>query len=86
MPAHSSTDMPFSDGWAIQMDRADHRQLASTGGGPGSVQADYRARQKALWDSGDSARAMMMDIEDVRSKFSTKYDGAILQMLEGIGR
>jgi filamentous hemagglutinin len=77
--------MPFSKGWAIQMDRADHRQLASTGGGPGSVQADYRARQKALWDSGDTAGAVMMDIDDIRSKLGTKYDDAILQMLDGIG-
>jgi hypothetical protein len=82
VPSHKATDIPFAKGPAIQMDRADHRLLASTGGGPGSAQAAYRDAQKALWDSGDTAGAVMMDIVDIRSKFGTKYDDAILQMLE----
>lgn len=82
MPAHQATDIPFSKGPAIQMDRADHRLLNSTGGSKGSAQQKWRDDQKALWDSGDSAGAVMMDIDNIRTLFGTKYDDAILQMLE----
>ncbi|MEV7623793.1 polymorphic toxin-type HINT domain-containing protein [Actinoplanes sp. NPDC089786] len=83
MPPHSTTGpgLSFPRGPAIQMDRADHAQLYSTSGGPGSVQAAYREMQRDFIARGDVAGAMWNDINDVRSRFGTKYDGAILEML-----
>ncbi|MEU4770963.1 DNRLRE domain-containing protein [Micromonospora sp. NPDC023644] len=81
MPPHSTTNIPFSKGPAIQMDRADHAELYSTSGGPGSLQARYREMQRDLISRGDTAGAMWNDINDIRSRFGTKYDAAIAEML-----
>ncbi|MFE9653200.1 DNRLRE domain-containing protein [Micromonospora sp. NPDC006431] len=81
MPPHSTTNIPFSQGPAIQMDRADHAQLWSTSGGPNSMQARYREMQRDLIARGDWRKALANDIHDVRSRFGTKYDDAINEML-----
>ncbi|WP_394614549.1 LamG-like jellyroll fold domain-containing protein [Lentzea sp. JNUCC 0626] len=71
---------PFSkySGPAIRMEVADHRQLYSTGSYLES-QA-WRMWQKEKIDAGDLHGAMMMDIQDIRSRFGSKYDVAIAEM------
>ena len=64
---------------SIQLDVEDHKKTASWG----SEGKAYRALQSKFMQGGKSGyrAAMMMDIEDVRSKFGNKYDVAIAQML-----
>ncbi|WP_426245742.1 hypothetical protein [Pseudomonas sp. TWR3-1-1] len=64
---------------SIQLDVEDHKKTASWG----SEGKAYRALQSKSMQGGKSGyrAAMMMDIEDVRSKFGNKYDVAIAQML-----
>lgn len=64
---------------SIQLDMNDHYDTASWG----SKGKQYRKIQEKLIQGGKSGyrAAMMMDIEDIRSKFGDKYDPAIAQML-----
>ncbi|OCH47765.1 hypothetical protein A6D96_17790 [Vibrio cyclitrophicus] len=60
------------------MDKADHRQTASWGN---SKEArTYRQQQKELIEKGDFRGAQQMDINDVQSKFGSRYDSGIKQM------
>jgi hypothetical protein len=72
-----------NSGPAIRMDEADHELTASYGNSR-AAQA-YQARQQALIEAGNWEEAILMDIEDIQSKFGTKYDDAIMQMLDGLG-
>lgn len=79
MPAYSASPLRRAEGPAIAMLKEDHRLTASWGSGE---EADaYRARQAALIKSGDFRAAQQMDIDDIRSKFGDKYNGAIRKML-----
>lgn len=79
MPANSVSPLSTARGPAIQMDTLDHYQTASWGSG--AAAKAYRARQKALVDAGDWAGAIKMDIDDIQSKFGSKYDDAIHEMI-----
>ena len=57
---------------AIQMDAADHRMTASWG--PSKSAITYREQQAMLIANGDMHAAIQMDIDDIHSKFGTKYD------------
>jgi RHS repeat-associated protein len=82
IPPDSVTRLPTRQGPAIQMERADHYRTASWGN---SVEAQrYRAVQLTLINAGRFDDAVLMDIIDIRSKFGTKYDEAILQMIDGL--
>lgn len=87
IPANSVSDLPRNKGPAIAMEVDDHRQTASWGS---SKEArEYREKQRQLIDQGDFKAAQKMDIDDIRSKFGSKYDDAIRQMLiytNGLGR
>lgn len=84
MPADSASSLERADGPAIKMEKADHRQTASCGS---SREArDYQAAQKELIDSGKFREAQQMDIDDVREKFGSKYDGAISEMLKYVDK
>lgn len=79
MPADSASHLERSDGPAIKMEKTDHRQTASCGA---SKEArEYQAIQKELIDRGKFREALQMDIDDIRDKFGSKYDGAISEML-----
>jgi hypothetical protein len=80
MPGRKVSPLPVAEGPAIRMDPPDHWETASYGRGPGPDA--YRARQRALIQEGKFREAQQMDIDDVRSKFGTKYDPAIKEMLE----
>ncbi|MEU5907153.1 polymorphic toxin-type HINT domain-containing protein [Micromonospora sp. NPDC047467] len=82
MPANSVSPLSTARGPAIQMDTLDHYQTASWGSGAGAK--TYRARQKALVDAGDWAGAIKMGIDDIQSKFGSKYDDAIHEMLSNL--
>ncbi|NLU80981.1 hypothetical protein HCA58_22050 [Micromonospora sp. HNM0581] len=79
--------MPFGirmkDGPAIQMDYDDHRAVYSTGSSHES-QA-WQTWQRELVQSGRIDMAIQMDINDIRNRFGTKYDGAIKEMVAGLG-
>ena len=80
MPSKKVSPLSEAEGPAIRMDPLDHQDTISWGN---SREAQiWRARQKALIDAGKFREAQMMDIEDVRSKFGSKYDDAIKQMVE----
>jgi hypothetical protein len=65
------------------MNGVDHGQTASHTN-QGAAGAMYRARQKELIDQGRFGEAIQMDIDDIRGKFSDKYDQAIHEMLDSL--
>ncbi|MFC5921660.1 VENN motif pre-toxin domain-containing protein [Neisseria weixii] len=68
------------NGPAIQMEPGDHRLTQSYGRSP-EAEA-YRAKQKSLLNQGKLQEAIDMDVKDIRSKFGSKYDEAINEMLK----
>ncbi|MGH2773251.1 MAG: hypothetical protein ACRDIU_08975, partial [Actinomycetota bacterium] len=82
MPARSATGRHPNCTPAILMEIDDHRNTASFGNTPGA--SSYRLRQKGLIGAGRFDDAMQMDIDDVRGKFGSKYDEAILQAIDSI--
>ena len=84
MPANSVSPIPRADGPAIWMETADHGLTGSNGSGGWA--AAYRADQQALINSGRFMDAVQMDIDNVHNLFGSKYDEAIEQMLDYIGR
>ncbi|WP_238476074.1 hypothetical protein [Clostridium manihotivorum] len=78
MPAKSVSNLSKNKGPALNMEKADHRMTASWGN---SKEAQlYRAQQKSLIDKGKFMEAQQMDIDDVTSKFGSKYNEGIRQM------
>ena len=65
---------------SIKMDAKDHMQTASWGSSNNAV--EYRAEQAKLIAGGNMKAAIQKDIDDITSKFGTKYNDAIEQMLE----
>jgi RHS repeat-associated protein len=82
MPADSVSPLPRNDGPAIRMETGDHQQTASWGNS-NDAQA-YRAQQQQLIDHGQFEGAIVVDINDIQSKFGNKYDHAILQMIDSL--
>ena len=80
MPADSVSTLSRGDGPAIWMETTDHRLTASWGS---SAEAqEYRAAQAELINQGKFDEALQMDINDIQSKFGSKYDVHIQQMLD----
>ncbi|MBK3645956.1 ricin-type beta-trefoil lectin domain protein [Streptomyces sp. MBT33] len=84
MPADASSGSLITkySGPSIRMDVADHAQLYSTGFYR-EAQA-WRSWQSELIGQGRIDDAMQMDINDVRSRFGTKYDDAITEMINSL--
>ncbi len=90
IPADDSTKIPTGKGPAIWMEIEDHKQLNSsgqrnfkpTGKYHISSASEWRAMQKDLIKQGKYMEAIKMDIDDIRSKFGSKYDVGIQEMLE----
>jgi hypothetical protein len=80
IPAKSASELPINDGPAIKMDKSDHRLTASCGASLEAI--EYREEQRKRIDNGDFIGAIQMDIEDLSSKFGSKYDIAINEMLD----
>lgn len=80
MPADSASHLERNDGPSIKMEKEDHRKTASCGS---SREArEYRAKQRELVEQGEFRKAQKMDIDDIHSKFGSKYDEGIKEMLE----
>lgn len=79
MPQNAATPITKYSGPAIRMDRADHRQIYSTGSSPAS--RAWLQMQRELVDSGQIDRALMNDINDVTSRFPGRYNNAIAEMI-----
>ncbi|MFD9218633.1 putative T7SS-secreted protein [Streptomyces sp. NPDC060064] len=79
MPPNSINGIPRDRGPAIQMDKADHYETASWGRSREAI--EYRKTQQELINQGRYREAIDMDIADIRSKFGSKYDNAIKEML-----
>jgi len=71
--------LPPDLGPAIQMDPADHLDTASNPFGHPGTANTYIAGQQASIASGNFVAAQAADIVDIKAKFGSKYDGAILQ-------
>lgn len=54
---------------------ADHKKTASYGSSTSAK--EYRAKQAKLIKEGKFKQAQDMDINDIRNKFGSKYNGAI---------
>ena len=78
MPADSISPLSKDKGPAIRMDTADHMKTASWGSSK-EAQA-YRDTQESLINQGQFKEAQKMDINDVQSKFGSKYNKGIDQM------
>ncbi|MFF8790330.1 putative T7SS-secreted protein [Streptomyces sp. NPDC015125] len=69
-------------GPAIRMERPDHRDVSSTGS---SREAKaWQAQQRSLIDQGRIDEAIKMDIDDIRSRFDSKYDQHIQDMIQSL--
>lgn len=64
---------------AIKMSAEDHAQTASYGNSKAAIQ--YRDSQAKLIAKGNMHAAIQMDIDDLTTKFGTKYNDEIQQML-----
>lgn len=64
---------------SIKMDTADHRQTASFGNSHDA--RTYRAEQAKLISQGNMTAAIKMDVDDIHTKFGTKYDEGIRQAI-----
>ena len=64
------------------MSKEDHRLTASWGASSDAMK--YRKKQRELIEEGHFLDAVMMDINDIRSKFGDKYNEAIEEMLNYI--
>ncbi|WP_055527984.1 hint domain-containing protein [Streptomyces graminilatus] len=84
MPQNASTPITPYSGPAIRMEKADHRQIYSTGQGSRPEPKEWLRMQKSLVASGRIDRAMMNDINDVISRFPGKYNNAIGEMIGGL--
>ncbi len=60
--------------------KEDHKKTASYGSGLAAIK--YRENQRALVNAGKFDEAMQMDVDDIRSKFGSKYNKAIDEMIE----
>ena len=80
IPADSVNGLNRNDGPAIVMDTYDHRLTASWGNSREAQ--EYRNEQEKLIRKGKFEKAMQMDIDDIHSKFGSKYDIGIQQMLD----
>jgi hypothetical protein len=65
------------------MEPTDHRRTASHGS-QGAAGAHHRGRQADLIAAGQFDDAIQMDIDDVQGKFGSKYDEAILEMIDSL--
>ncbi|MEU5979316.1 RHS repeat-associated core domain-containing protein, partial [Streptomyces sp. NPDC047315] len=68
-----------NNGPAIRMERADHKQLNSTGSD--FVAQAWHQWQRELIADGRLTEAMRMDIDDIKHKFPGKYDDHIQEMV-----
>ncbi|MBQ0983464.1 hypothetical protein KBZ10_02730 [Streptomyces sp. F63] len=64
------------------MGAADHRRRTSTGSGTASDL--WRARQRALIDSGRRNQAKQMNVDEIRTLCGTKYDAHIADVIGGL--
>lgn len=78
-PANSASPLTTYSGPAIRMLIEDHKLTASYGSSAAAIQ--YRTIQRNLINQGRFLEAQQMDIDDIRSKFGSKYDAAIAQMV-----
>ncbi len=85
------SDVPYSRGPAIQMDRQDHRGRKNPDGnwsshpralstGSWKESQEHRAKQLRLMEAEKFKAAVQLDIKDITKKFPGKYDGAINEM------
>jgi hypothetical protein len=84
MPADASSGSLITkySGPSIRMDSGDHADLYTTGSSY-PAQA-WRAWQSELIGQGRIDQAMQMDIDDVRARFGSQYDGPITEMINSL--
>ncbi|MFY0640991.1 MAG: type IV secretion protein Rhs [Bermanella sp.] len=80
IPAKSAvkTHMSGNASPAIWMKKEDHQKTASHTWVSGS--RTYWSVQKSLLNGDKWCKAIQMDVDDIRSKFHGKYEGALIQM------
>jgi hypothetical protein len=82
-PADAVSQYSRVHGPSVWMETADHMKTASWGRS-NAAQA-YRQQQADLISKGKFLESIKMDINDIRSKFGSKYDQPIKEMLTAFG-
>ncbi|MFC1659185.1 hemagglutinin repeat-containing protein [Pseudomonadota bacterium] len=82
MPANSVSEISTNNGPSIWMKTRDHKITASWGRLPEAK--TYRQTQQNLISQGNYRDALLMDIQDIRGNFGTKYNESMLQNMEYI--
>lgn len=80
IPSCDSTGIPERDGLAIVMDRADHRQVNSTGAS--DTAGCWRRDAEIMWEEGRKREVVDTEIAEIQTRFDGKYDEHLRQMLE----
>jgi hypothetical protein len=70
-------DLNKNQGPSIRMESTDHEETASWDHRDGAT--EYRTEQRSLIEQGKFGDAWMKDVNDIRSKFGTKYDEHLVQ-------
>jgi hypothetical protein len=82
-PASAVSPYTHHTGPSVWMETLDHRRTGSWGSS--AAAKAYRQKQADLIAQGKLREAVQMDIDDIRSKFGSKYDDHIREMLEEFG-
>jgi hypothetical protein len=80
IPAKAASPLSKEEGPAVRMDPTEHMKTASFGSSK-AAQA-YRAKQAELINQGKFTDAQQMDVNDLQSKFGSKYNNGIKQAHE----
>ncbi len=83
LPSCDSTGIPEREGFAILMDCRDHRQLHSTGSSD-SAQC-WRDEIGAWWEEGMYKQAIETEMAEIQTRFGSKYDEGLRQLLDRAG-
>ncbi|WP_407399943.1 hypothetical protein [Treponema sp.] len=84
MPSGDSIPFDYRDGPAITMLEEDHKLTASYAYSEEAIA--FRAKEAELIKQGKFRDALQMNIDDIHSKFGSKYDIQINSMLEYVDK
>lgn len=79
MPSASVDGLSDYKGAALRMLTSEHKKTASYGSSTSAK--NFRKKEKKLVDEGKFLQAQKLGISDVQSKFGTKYDTALVDMV-----
>ena len=79
MPSKSVSPLSPNKGPCIRMTVSDHKKTASYGGGSSAIK--FREKEKKKIEDGKFLAAQQLGVKDVQSRFDSKYNSAITEMI-----